>query len=177
MIGVFGALTCVVTMILVIPLPATEGFINIGDAIVMFTGMLFGPIIGCIAGGVGSSLADIFLGYTNYAIPTLIIKGIEGFLVGLIANPRKNFKKINFRDIVGVVVGGLTMVIGYFIVEVLFYGFPSALFETIFNLVFQFGLGVIIAIALTIAMRKRLIDGMPQVFDKIFILEISKKSS
>lgn len=175
MIGVFGALTCVVTMMISIPIPATQGFINIGDSIVMFSGLLFGPIIGSIAGGVGSSLADIFLGYTNYAIPTLIIKGLEGFIVGIIANPRKYYKKINYRDIVGVVVGGLTMVLGYFLVEVMFYGFPSAFFETIFNLVFQFGLGAIIAIALIIASRKRLIDGMPQVFDKIFIIDAPEK--
>ena len=30
-------------------------------------------------------LADIFLGYTHYALGTLIIKGTEGLLVGLLA--------------------------------------------------------------------------------------------
>ena len=63
-IAVFAAVTCVLTMIISIPVPATQGYINIGDAAVMITALLFGPFIGCIAGGVGSMFADIFLGYT-----------------------------------------------------------------------------------------------------------------
>ena len=51
-IGVFAALSCVLTMIISIPIPATQGYINIGDAAVMITGLLFGPLIGGIAGGV-----------------------------------------------------------------------------------------------------------------------------
>ncbi len=40
-IAIFGALICVLTMIIVIPIPATQGFINIGDAGVMITALLF----------------------------------------------------------------------------------------------------------------------------------------
>ena len=86
-IGMFSGLICVLTIIISIPIPATQGFINIGDAGVMICGLLFGPVIGGLSGGIGSSLADILLGYTIYAPGTLIIKGLEGFLVGIIANP------------------------------------------------------------------------------------------
>ena len=99
-IGIFAALTCVITMVIAFPIPATNGFINIGDAIVMITGLLFGPLIGGISGGVGSALADIILGYTIYAPATLIIKGIEGFLVGLIADPKEYRLRIDYRDYV-----------------------------------------------------------------------------
>ena len=76
-IGIFAALICVLTMVIVIPIPATQGFINIGDAGVMIAGLLLGPVIGGLAGGIGSALADIFLGYTIYAPATLIIKGLD----------------------------------------------------------------------------------------------------
>ncbi len=170
-IGIFAALTCVITMVIAFPIPATKGFINIGDAIVMITGLLFGPIIGAISGGVGSALADIFLGYTIYAPATLIIKGLEGFLVGLISNPRRNYVKFNYRDIIGIVVGGLIMVFGYFIYEIMIYGFPSALFEFILNAIIQFGLGGLLAFVFIISARKNIINNLPQVFEKIFIIE------
>lgn len=174
MIGIFAALICVLTMIFAIPIPATQGFINIGDAGVMITGLLFGPIIGGIAGGVGSALADIALGYTIYAPATLIIKGLEGFIVGLIANPKKNYKKLNYRDILAVVIGGMIMVFGYLIYETIIFGFPIALYEFILNITIQFGVSVIIAIIFAKTVRRNIIDGLPEVFNKIFIVEISE---
>ena len=168
MIGIFGAFTCVVTMVVAFPLPATNGFINIGDAVVMLTGLLFGPIIGGIAGGVGSSLADLFLGFPIYAPATLVIKGLEGFFVGLIANPKKN-DKWNYRDFLGVIVGGFIMIGGYFLYEVMIYGVPSALYEFILNSIIQFGLGSVIALAFIIAARKNIRASLPQVFDKIYL--------
>ena len=168
MIGIFGAFTCVITMVIAFPIPATNGFINIGDAVVMITGLIFGPIIGGIAGGIGSSLADLFLGYAIYAPATLVIKGLEGFLVGLIANPKKNYKW-NYRDYIGVIVGGFTMVIGYFLYEVMIFGVPSALYEFILNSIIQFGLGSVIALIFIFAARRNIKSSLPQVFDKIYL--------
>jgi len=173
MIGIFGAFTCVVTMVIAFPIPATNGFINIGDAVVMITGLLFGPIIGAIAGGIGSSLADLFLGYAVYAPGTLVIKGLEGFLVGLIANPKKTYKR-NYRDYIAVMVGGFTMVIGYFLYEIMIFGLPSALYEFILNTIIQFGLGSVIALVFIFAARRNIKSSLPQVFDKIyFSLELT----
>ena len=81
MVGIFIALNFVVTYWIQIPIPATGGYINIGDVAVMFTALLFGPIIGGIAGGVGPMLADAFSPWVIYAPATLVIKGIEGFLM------------------------------------------------------------------------------------------------
>ena len=53
------------------------------------TAILFGPFIGAVAGGVGSMLADVILGYHIYAPGTLIIKGVEGFIVGLLVQRLK----------------------------------------------------------------------------------------
>ncbi len=168
MIAIFGAFTCVVTMVIAFPIPATNGFINIGDAVVMITGLMFGPIIGGIAGGIGSSLADLFLGYAIYAPATLIIKGLEGFFVGLIANPKKNHKW-NYRDFIAVIVGGFIMIIGYFLYQTMIFGLPSALYEFILNSIIQFGLGAVFALVFIIAARKNIRASLPQVFDKIYL--------
>ena len=169
LIGVFSALICLLTMVISIPIPATQGFINIGDAGVMICGLLFGPIIGGFSGGIGSALADIFLTYTIYAPGTLIIKGLEGFIVGIIANPKKYYKKINYRDILAVIAGGLLMVYGYFLYELFVFGLPAAIYELILNGIIQFGLAGLIALIFISTARKAIIDNLPQVFDKIFI--------
>jgi len=175
LIAIFAALTCVMTMTIDIPVPATGGYINIGDFLVMFTGLMFGPIIGGLAGGIGSCLADIFLGWPLYALPTLLIKGLEGFVVGLIANPKKESIRINLRDILAVIIGGLIMVSGYFIVEafILNYGVTNAFIEVPGNL-FQFIFGAIASILLVIAIRKNIVSGLPQVFEKLFVIESKK---
>jgi uncharacterized membrane protein len=168
LIGVFSALICVLTMLISIPIPATQGFINIGDAGVMISGLLFGPIIGGFSGGIGSALADIFLGYSIYAPGTLVIKGLEGFLVGFIANPKKNYEKINYRDILAVIAGGSMMTIGYFLYEIILFGIAAASYELILNGIIQFGLGGLIALTFIAAARKPIINNLPQVFDKVF---------
>lgn len=170
-IAIFSALVCVLTMVISIPIPATQGYINIGDSGVMISGLLFGPIIGGFSGGIGSALADIFLGYTIYAPGTLIIKGLEGFVVGLIANPKRYYKRINYRDLFAVVVGGAIMAFGYFFYELILFGITAASYELILNGIIQFGLGGLIAIAFTVSARKSIVDSLPQIFDKIYIIE------
>ena len=170
LIGIFGALIFVLTWLTAFPLPATQGIINIGDIGIMITSILFGPIIGGFAGGIGSAIADIIVA-PIYAPATLIIKGLEGFIIGLIANPKEHFEKLNIRDIVAVITGGIIMTLGYFLYETWLYGIPSALLEFILNLTIQFGLGCIGGILFALTARKNIIDGLPQVFDKIFIIE------
>jgi uncharacterized membrane protein len=166
-IGIFAALVCVLTLIIRIPVPVTTGYINIGDFGVMLSGLYFGPIIGGLTGGIGSAIADI-IGYPQFAIPTLIIKGFEGFIVGLISNPKKKVLKIDYRDVIAVIIGGSIMVVGYFLVELPIYGLGDALFELPGNL-FQFGFGVIGSLILVVATRKILTVNFPQVFERIFI--------
>lgn len=83
--GLMTALVLVITRAFVLPIPQTKGFFNLGEAGVYMAAVLFGPGVGALAGGIGSALADVTLGYAQYAPFTLVIKGIEGALVGMIA--------------------------------------------------------------------------------------------
>ncbi len=175
-IAIFIALIFVVTYWIQIPIFATEGYFNIGDTAVMFTALLFGPIIGGITGGVGPMLADVFSPYIIYAPATLIIKGIEGFLIGLISNPRSSTGRVSYRDIIAVIIGGICIPLGYFMYEafVLGFGVAIALIEIPVNF-FQFIIAAVFSILLTTASRKNIIDSLPQVFNKIFIPIESKE--
>ena len=168
--SIFAALTCVLTMLISVPVPATGGYINIGDVGVMLTALIFGPVIGSLAGGIGSAFADIFLGYPIWAPATFIVKGLEGLIVGLIANPRKVRTYFNSYDIIAVIIGGLTMVFGYFVVEAFIFNFgiASAIVELPGNL-FQSIIGAIISISFIVVLRIVIKLSNPQVFDLIFI--------
>ena len=114
--AVFTALVCVATMVFSVYVPATRGFFNIGESMVFLSALLFGPIIGTFAGGVGSALSDILLGYPYYAPGTLVIKACEGCVVGVLRNRNPKFKsKIGWKAftlVLGVIAGGLLAVIG-----------------------------------------------------------------
>ena len=107
--GLMIALVCMATMVIQIPIPMTEGYVNIGDSIIFVTSILFGPISGMIAGGFGSALADILTGYSHWALFTLLIKGFEGYIVGIIV--RKNTNLI--KNILATSLGVIIMVSGY----------------------------------------------------------------
>lgn len=126
--AIFAALVAVTTFFH-IPMPKTQGFLNFGDAIIFITGIFFGPLAGLIAGGIGSALMDIILGYAIWAPFTLVIKGAEGFIVGLISIALcKIFKKkIHFAAyIIAMIIAGLVMITGYFFATWILYGLAAA---------------------------------------------------
>lgn len=140
-IGIMGALTTIATMLFVFPIPATSGYFNLGDTIVIITSLTFGPVVGAIAGGLGSGLADLLGGWYNWVIFTTIIKGIEGYVAGYIIT-RSNERDLKTIILAWLIGGGL-MVTGYFVVQVFMYGLGAALVEAPFNVVQMIASGVI----------------------------------
>lgn len=152
-VGVFTALTTVATVMIQIPVPQTRGYINLGDTMVMLSGLLLGASAGFIAGGLGSALADLATGYWHWAPFTLIIKGLEGAVIGLFA------RKGGLVAVLGTIIGGLLMVLGYFTVEYFLYGLGGALVEAPGN-VFQAVAGMLLA-NITYKVISRIFRGMP----------------
>ena len=109
------ALVCVATIFFSVYVPATEGFFNIGESMVFLSALLFGPLVGAFAGGVGSMLADLLLGYPHYAPATLIIKASEGFIAGFLSTHNPKFNKSRWRlltSILGLLAGGMLAAVG-----------------------------------------------------------------
>jgi uncharacterized membrane protein len=90
------AIITVSTMIIAIPVPFTNGYIHLGDSMIFIAVLILGWRYGAIAAGVGSALADMFLGYVHWAPWTFCIKGIMALIMGLIIE--KSIK--NRRNIV-----------------------------------------------------------------------------
>jgi uncharacterized membrane protein len=152
--AIFTALVFVATVVFSSYVPQTTGFFNIGETMVYITAILFGPLVGAFAGGVGSMLADLFLGYPHFAPATLVIKGCEGAVVGLLSrrklelSSRLHWKVFTF--VVGLVVGVLLAGVGsvYYSGSVeLYVGIPlPAVPNFVLSIppVFWYGLGTIV---------------------------------
>jgi len=84
--AVFTAFVAAATSVFSVYIPATTGYFNVGEIMVYTSALLMGPYVGAFAGGVGSMLSDLSLGYPYYAPGTLAIKGLEGFIVGYVAS-------------------------------------------------------------------------------------------
>lgn len=113
--AVFAALVFVATMIIRIPIPATQGYFNVGDSMVYASALLFGPLVGGLAGGIGAGLADI-IGYPIFAPGTFIIKLIEGALVGYVGyKMRPKAKTITFWKATSLFLGIMLGVATYYV--------------------------------------------------------------
>jgi len=114
--AIFTPLVFVATTIFTIYVPQTRGFFNIGETAVYTTALLFGPIAGAFAGGVGSMFADLYLGYPQYAPATLLIKACEGIIVGVLSRNRllsgSSLQWKAFTLVLGLITGALLGVIG-----------------------------------------------------------------
>lgn len=153
--AIFAALVAVATIVFVIPIPATSGYFNLGETIIYTAALLFGPFVGAIAGA-GASLADLYLGYGVFAPGTLVIKGLEGAIVGvLFIKLQKYIKSTTVCATIAIVVGGLEMVAGYFLYEQIVLGYPflQALAEVPGNII-QMLVGLIVAIPIMHAIRR-----------------------
>jgi uncharacterized membrane protein len=113
--AVFTAFEAAVTTAFVIYIPATKGYFNIGEIMVYIIAMLMGPYVGAFAGGVGSAISDVILA-PQYAPGTLVIKGLEGLIVGYLTNLRlaglTRRKWVAISGVLGFVLGGLVAFLG-----------------------------------------------------------------
>jgi len=147
------ALVCVATMLFQVYVPATRGFFNIGESMVFLSALLFGPFVGAFAGGIGSMLADLLLGYYYYAPATLLIKASEGFIVGFLSSRHPKFSSAKWKiltALLGILIGGFLAIIGalYYSGEVeLTIGQITTMLKI--PTIFWVGLGLIAAISIT----------------------------
>ncbi len=152
-IGVMGALATIATIMFAFPIPATSGYFNFGDVIVQISALVFGPVVGALAGGLGSGLADLLGGWYIYVIPTMIIKGTEGYITGKLAGDKEG--RTLKKTLIAWAAGAVMIPLGYFIFQSFLYGVPAAAVEIPFN-VFQGLVAGAIGIPVSIAIKDRL---------------------
>jgi len=149
MTALLAAMACVATMVIKVPSP-TQGYMNLGDTIVILAAYLLGPVYGAIAGGVGSALADLLSGYPIYVPATLVIKALMAVAAALLY---KALGKKTGALVVCGIVAEVIMVVGYFVYEGFLYGFAESATGIPSNLV-QAAFGLVLSTLLTLALRQ-----------------------
>ncbi|WXR61126.1 ECF transporter S component [Peptostreptococcaceae bacterium AGR-M142] len=147
------ALVCLGTMMIRIPVIATNGYINVGDSFIFIAATVLGPVGGFLAGGIGSALADLLSGYSHFAVFTLIVKGLEGYLVGLLMS-KIEIRNFNLKMILVYLMGASEMVLGYYLVESFMYGSFITPIPSIFANMIQGGASVIIGSLMVLSIYK-----------------------
>lgn len=147
--GMMAAMVFVATYFLKLPVPMTSGYVHLGDAFILIGAGLLGAI-SIPAAALGSMLADILLGYTVYAVPTLVCKGLVAYVAVLGARNKSIFAQIGMM-----VLAEVCMVAVYFLCEATFlgYGFAGAAANIVGNLT-QGASGVIIAAVLLPVLKR-----------------------
>lgn len=120
--ALLAAVTCVATLVIHIPSPL-NGYINLGDCFVLLSGWLLGPVYGFLAAGIGSALADLFLGYAVYAPATFVIKGLVAVMAYVMFRSLVKIKNKTLTYVISGIVAELVMVGGYYVFEGFMYGF------------------------------------------------------
>lgn len=154
--ALFAALCCVLTMVVQIPVPATGGYVNLGDCAVLLAGWMLGPLYGGAAAGVGSMLADLFSGYAYFAPGTFAVKLLMAVAAALI------FRAVHGRRdggafvprAVSALAAETIMVLGYFAYEGLILGYGMGAVGAIPGNLIQGGFGLVASVLLAQALAR-----------------------
>ena len=137
-IAMMVALTVTLSILFIIPIPATKGFVTLCEVGIYASAMLFGPTGGFLVGALSGGLIDLISGYPEWAIFSIIIHGIQGLILGYL-NKHPNKKGLTF----GFIFASLFMIIGYTLATALLFGWPAGLASLPSNLVQNiFGIAV-----------------------------------
>ena len=140
------------TNIIRVPIPATDGYINLGDCVVLLGAFLLGPVYGAAAGGIGSALADILSGYAVFAPCTFVIKALIAVIAAAILKALGS--KTKAAPIAASIAGEAWMVLGYFLYESIFLRYGLAAAGSIGGNAIKAVAGVILASALYAVLSK-----------------------
>ncbi|KEI14251.1 membrane protein [Clostridium novyi B str. ATCC 27606] len=164
-IGLMASIIFILTS--VVHIPSFMGVIHLGDSMIFLGAILLEKKKGAISAAIGMSLFDILNGYILWAPFTFFIKGIMGYIAGVICY-RKNYNGENLlNNLFGFIVSGLFMIIAYYLSGVIMarflimkvatmdQAFVIALKDIPGNISQVVG-GVIIALPLSLILKKTL---------------------
>ncbi len=146
--ALMAALVFILTRVVQVP-TFVKGYIHLGDAGVVFTALAFGPGVAAIAGGVGTALADVTSGYAQWAIFSLIVHGLQGWVIGMLVQQEKG----TLRFVSAVAASTFIVVVGYFFAGIILLGSAMAVMEILPNII-QGVSGGLIGVPLYLAARR-----------------------
>ncbi|KRL60875.1 ECF transporter S component [Latilactobacillus fuchuensis] len=156
LIAMLTALTVALSLLFIIPIPATKGFVTLCEVGIYTTAILLKNPGGLAVGALSGLLIDILSGYPEWCLFSLVIHGTQGFVVGYLT--KRHNKPIAILQ--ALLCGSLVMLVGYFLATSWLFGWTAGWASLIGNLV-QNGFGIAVTIPLTASLYK----ARPQLFN------------
>lgn len=141
-IAIFTALTLVLSLFFVFPIPATNGLVTLCEVGIYTSAFLLSPSAGFWVGALSGGLIDLLSGYAQWIVFSVVIHGIQGWLAGYFFH-----KNIRFKKTLGLGLGSLFMIVGYFLATALLYGWAAG-FASISGNIIQNVVGAAITLLL-----------------------------
>ncbi|MCX8130528.1 MAG: ECF transporter S component [Clostridia bacterium] len=154
--GLLIALVFISTKFINITLPVSinGGLIHLGNVALFMSAIVFGGRKGAAAGAFGMALFDIMSPYAAWAPFTFIVRGIMGYIIGSVAHAKgKNGNNV-ILNTAAIVLGGIWMMAGYYLTEVVLYGNWIAPVTSIPGNVTQIVIGAILGLPAAFALKK-----------------------
>lgn len=146
------SLVFILTYSIRVPVPATNGYIHLGDSMIFISVILLGWKYGALASALGSALSDFLAGYNHYVPVTFLIKGLMAIAMGLLIEKaiKKSASNLQFKlaEIFGMILAGCIMIGGYYVAESFMYGSWITPLAAIPMNGIQFITGIILAVSI-----------------------------
>lgn len=105
-----------------LPISMNGGLIHLGNTMLFMAAIIFGKKKGALAGSVGMALFDMVSGWMAWAPFTFIVRGIMGYVIGSISHSGGRNGNNLLWNIAAILIGGIWMICGYYVTEVVLYG-------------------------------------------------------
>ncbi len=142
--GLFVAIVFVSTYFIQIPTTGISGgLIHLGNIAMFSIALKYGKKYGALAGGVGMALFDLFSAWFVWAPATLVVRGLMGFVIGLIAQDKKGQGANMLKNVIAIIGGSIVMLSGYFFFESVILGVGWAALSGVPGNLVQLAIGLI----------------------------------
>lgn len=147
-IGLMAALVYVSVAFVNIPI-GQKSVLHFGDSTIIVAALLLGKKKGAIASAIGMCLFDVLSPYIIWAPFTFIIKGGMAYVVGAIAYRNNHKGKNIWNNLMGCILAGIWMIIGYYFAGSILYSSFVTPFADIMGNVIQAASGITIGLPLS----------------------------
>lgn len=158
MTAMMMCLIMVAIFLLRVPVPFTQGYVNLSDGIIFIAVFVTGRKSGTLAAALGSMLGDVIGGFAMWAPWSFFIKGGMALITALIYGAFERKELSGGMELlarcISMAAGGIFMVFGYFVGEGVMYGnWVIAALGVPWN-IGQFIAGIILAVCVMTALKK-----------------------
>ena len=110
---------------------AFGGLTHMGTLVMFIISIKYGKYYGALSGAVGMTLFDLLSPWAAWAPGTFVVRIVAGYVFGLVAESKEGQGMSMTKNWLSLGLGGLVIIIGYFIFEALFLGSGLAALRSI----------------------------------------------